>query len=935
MRISSIFVGDFGALVNKKFEGLEDKQLIIVYGPNEAGKSSLFDFVFGVLFGFPPKRPSDNEPYRSSKSGKRGGRITLLDEQEYPWTIKRYGEGTGKAEVFSSDYINGHGGHNITPDELNKKLFKGIDKDSYRAVYVVRHTDLISLNTLRSKNIEERLSSAAVTGSIDAQSVVEQLKREQRNYAPAGPTDKPAMLDDAEQNLKTLKVKLGETEEQLKRYPQIMSNIDYVNNRIAEMRNTVNNLNQQLQKYRELYSTFDRWKEYEECRSKAAELEKKYPGLKKISDISKLVDDFEKASYSIEKLKSDKEELDKCSAEIENIKDELEQAKAGFTYDGSEAELEETAKRISIPGVAHAWIERSKVGDEVKALEKSLNQTRAKLYDLVHKYKPEHGIQGDLVNVAASIESEIDEKLSLCDALWEKLQKISCQRDESYKRFEKAAKRRFLVFGSFRLPSYLKSLLVTVGVLLVLLGALALILRLPGSVLVVIAGLVSFGVGLAVLTTEYDKEIKRELDKLGTIYHSEVSQIASSLGTAGIVTKQQVDVLKESFEKDQFELTRLAQELQDYEHNYSKLSQEWKTFNREWDEWKKVNHLPAELAPQGLFEYIQHMQEIVRQLATLRKLDEKKSKLSASIEKGLQKFKGLLYQVEEAGVLGDDEDSVAYYVEEFTKVSRELVDYKNALDKLQSLKQDFERNFGPNFENSPFISKLKSTTKEELQLDRDEFKQQLDQAQESLDELNKELGRLNEQKKQLESIDMAEMRSQYEAAELEFEKRLYRWRKLVLAELLLSTAIGTFKSQRQPDVIKYANEFFSDFTEGKWTQIVASGGLTAPLKVATEDGLELPVSELSRGTQDQLYLALRFGLIKESISRGIILPVLLDEVLITSDKARQERASAALGRIAKSTQVFYFTCHEQTRDFIANMCMQTGIEYDELDLGAH
>ena len=70
--------------------------------------------------------------------------------------------------------------------------------------------------------------------------------------------------------------------------------------------------------------------------------------------------------------------------------------------------------------------------------------------------------------------------------------------------------------------------------------------------------------------------------------------------------------------------------------------------------------------------------------------------------------------------------------------------------------------------------------------------------------------------------------------------------------------------------------------------------------------------ELSRGTAEQLYLALRFGLIEEFASHAEPLPVVMDDILVNFDSGRAERAAMAIRELAGRHQVIYFTCHPWT-----------------------
>ncbi len=52
-----------------------DAPVVVFYGPNEAGKSTILNFVRTILFGFPTQRRKEHYP--PNAGGKHGGRIVL------------------------------------------------------------------------------------------------------------------------------------------------------------------------------------------------------------------------------------------------------------------------------------------------------------------------------------------------------------------------------------------------------------------------------------------------------------------------------------------------------------------------------------------------------------------------------------------------------------------------------------------------------------------------------------------------------------------------------------------------------------------------------------------------------------------------------------------------------------------------------------------
>ena len=95
MRLLSLELEKFGAFADLRIAFRPDARLHVVYGPNEAGKSTALAAVGALLFGVPERTPYASRFPRavarrrgdrgrwtvaaSSSGGARGARTTLLD----------------------------------------------------------------------------------------------------------------------------------------------------------------------------------------------------------------------------------------------------------------------------------------------------------------------------------------------------------------------------------------------------------------------------------------------------------------------------------------------------------------------------------------------------------------------------------------------------------------------------------------------------------------------------------------------------------------------------------------------------------------------------------------------------------------------------------------------------------------------------------------
>ncbi|MFW5910660.1 MAG: ATP-binding protein [Thiohalospira sp.] len=163
-------------------------------------------------------------------------------------------------------------------------------------------------------------------------------------------------------------------------------------------------------------------------------------------------------------------------------------------------------------------------------------------------------------------------------------------------------------------------------------------------------------------------------------------------------------------------------------------------------------------------------------------------------------------------------------------------------------------------------------------------------------------------------------------AELEEAGRAHD--RLRLLERLVREADRRFREAHQPDVLRRASAYLADVTGGRYTQLLmeeggGDGGLLVRDAGGTLRGVDGEAAELSRGTRDQVFLALRLAVADHLDAGHERLPLLLDEVFVHWDAERQEAGLRGLQRMAGDRQLVLFTCH---REFGARMASLLGTE---------
>jgi uncharacterized protein YhaN len=95
--------------------------------------------------------------------------------------------------------------------------------------------------------------------------------------------------------------------------------------------------------------------------------------------------------------------------------------------------------------------------------------------------------------------------------------------------------------------------------------------------------------------------------------------------------------------------------------------------------------------------------------------------------------------------------------------------------------------------------------------------------------------------------------------------------------------------------------------------------------VDDDSGRSLSLDALSRGTKEQLLLAVRLAVIGDLAYKGIKLPLLLDDILVNFDERRTEAAAQLLldwANQGQGHQILFFTCHPH----LARLFESRGVE---------
>jgi len=150
------------------------------------------------------------------------------------------------------------------------------------------------------------------------------------------------------------------------------------------------------------------------------------------------------------------------------------------------------------------------------------------------------------------------------------------------------------------------------------------------------------------------------------------------------------------------------------------------------------------------------------------------------------------------------------------------------------------------------------------------------------------------------------------------------------AALFLEKIRERFLMNTKDKLLKGASDILSEITSGEYKDIMPMENLMqGDFKTVLRDESIMESSkQLSRGTKEQLFLAVRISRIKEILPS---LPVILDDSFVNFDIAHTRNTVNALVQLSKTHQIFVLTCHSTLVELISLNCLQA--QYFKLDKG--
>ena len=153
-----------------------------------------------------------------------------------------------------------------------------------------------------------------------------------------------------------------------------------------------------------------------------------------------------------------------------------------------------------------------------------------------------------------------------------------------------------------------------------------------------------------------------------------------------------------------------------------------------------------------------------------------------------------------------------------------------------------------------------------------------------------------------------ELYSRLDSLSTQRGERQREYDALTVAMEALSAANDRLRQRFSPELNQRAGELFARLSGGEYAALELTRTFEAAAVPAGEV-LPRPALALSRGTVEQLYLAVRLALCEMTLPGEDAPPLVLDDALVNFDDRRMELAMELLKELSAHRQILLFSCH--------------------------
>ncbi len=216
-----------------------------------------------------------------------------------------------------------------------------------------------------------------------------------------------------------------------------------------------------------------------------------------------------------------------------------------------------------------------------------------------------------------------------------------------------------------------------------------------------------------------------------------------------------------------------------------------------------------------------------------------------------------------------------------------------------------------------FMGDLAATSEQGIQQNDERLQSELQEKQKSYDRLLIEKGNLEQQLRQMVDDErVTRMTMELESLQAKLDEMSREWMVLATSILLLDRSLEEFRKNQQGAIMELVRKNFSKLTMGRYIDVQADRYAEHTFHVVDHDQETKKPEQLSQGTREQLYLALRFAFVQQYCGQHEPLPIVMDDCFVNFDDNRLAQTLEAVHHICKESQCIVLSCHRRTVDAV-------------------
>lgn len=806
MIIKQVHIDGFGKWHDQDFNFDDNRQ--IIYGPNEAGKTTLTKFICGVLFGFADGRGKNRYSQYIPKNGNSYGGSILLVQHGVTYRVKRSkGKNGGKVTVTAEN--GAHGG-----EEMLNEILGVMDESLYCDLFSFNQRDLAAVEELDKEKWQQNLQQVGTVGSRQWSSLISTLiQQADRLYKPRG---RKWPLNQDLYRYDRLSTKLAQAKDRHDEYLRL-------NNQLAQTVTAQQADQQKLDKCKKEVAKLERlqqlWPVYEEWQRKGKDHRK---------PVTELTNNQVLAAQELQaRERVVHQQRLTCQQQLSTVSPQL----PGHLIGKAQGEL-----------------------SALMELKKQVIQLQAQLDYQQTSERQAKKWQEELVAIERRYHHQpLPAPLTAND----QLELARLQQSSTNSKFELSRSQLAVMIMGFSL--FILGLLINKN-LLTILGTL------------IMAGTV--GVVYQQRDQHFTKPSANQLATFGKEHGLAPFSVSQWL-------LMQDDLRRYADLQSQIREAKLARE--QFEQRVNNIRMQLPTvaqkatlqeISLQLDRLIQTNQEQLQKRQLNSQEEANIRKTLVRLIEQENQIEQQKMKIFAVV--GVQ----------------DDQQFSAY-------LEQRAIDQSNELSAIAFEKQisPADRDKLTRYENQEqLLSQLKNAKGSVEQLE-----QNLRSEQELAQKCRLTIKSL------VTDGSLSELEQERANLEAKIWQEVQEWLAYQLAAKWINKTLVFTSADRYPAIIKQAEEYFAILTDYRYTKIELTDD---GVQVLSESQEVYMAEELSQGTAEQLYVALRLGFINV-MKDQVNFPVMIDDGFVNFDDQRRRRMMKLLAKIAESNQVLYFTANSE------------------------